>query len=76
LGVFIAGGINVLAAVCYFFAQIIGGLAGAACVLVREGINLNVACCFTPSFSQYPLVSIGSLQGWIHGVGYRYFEGA
>ena len=26
-----------LAAICYFFAQLIGSLTGAACVLVSEG---------------------------------------
>ena len=40
LGVFLAGGINVLAAVCYFFAQMIGGLAGAACVLVTLTVGI------------------------------------
>ena len=34
LAVFVAGGVNVLAAVCYFIAQIIGGIVGSACVLV------------------------------------------
>ena len=35
VGVFIAGGINVLAAVVYFISQLVGGVVGAACVLVR-----------------------------------------
>ena len=35
LGVFVAGGINVVAAVVYFVAQLAGSLTGAACVLVR-----------------------------------------
>ena len=34
LGVFVAGGINVVAAVVHFFMQIIGAIVGAACVLV------------------------------------------
>lgn len=33
-GVLVAGGINVVAAIVYFFAQLVGGIAGAACVLV------------------------------------------
>ena len=34
LAVFVAGGVNVLAALCYFVAQIVGGIVGSACVLV------------------------------------------
>ena len=34
LGVLMAGGVNVLAALCYFTAQLVGGIAGAACILV------------------------------------------
>lgn len=34
LGVFIAGGINVLAVVLYWIAQIIGAVLGALCILV------------------------------------------
>ena len=32
-----------LAAVCYFFAQMIGGLAGAACVLVSLTVGIFMA---------------------------------
>lgn len=34
VGVFIAGGVNIIAAVSYLFAQIIGGIIGASFVLV------------------------------------------
>ena len=34
LGMLIAGGVNVGVAVLYFFVQLIGAIAGAACVLV------------------------------------------
>ena len=34
LGVLLAGGINVVASLCYFLAQLVGGIVGAACVLV------------------------------------------
>lgn len=40
LGVFLAGGINVIAAVVYVCAQIIGGIVGAACVLVSPVLGL------------------------------------
>lgn len=36
LGVFVAGGINVVAVICYFIAQISGGIVGAACVLAYD----------------------------------------
>ena len=34
LGVLVAGGVNILAALVYFIAQMTGGIVGAACVLV------------------------------------------
>lgn len=40
LGVLLAGGINIVAAVCYFFAQVLGGITGAACVLVSPCIEV------------------------------------
>lgn len=34
LGVFIAGGINIIAAILYWLAQIMGSITGTVCVLV------------------------------------------
>jgi MIP family channel proteins len=36
LGVLLAGGINVVASLCYFLAQLVGGIVGAACVLAYD----------------------------------------
>ncbi len=36
IGVFIAGGLNAIAAVLYFIAQIIGGIVGASFVMVSR----------------------------------------
>ena len=48
LGVFLAGGINVVAVVCYFFAQVLGGVTGAACVLVSVlSIFDNISACLS-----------------------------
>ena len=34
LGVLVSGGVNIVAALCYFIAQLVGGIVGAACVMV------------------------------------------
>lgn len=39
---FVAGGINVVAAIVYFIMQIIGGIVGAACVLVSTLLRLDL----------------------------------
>lgn len=40
LGVLLAGGINVVASLCYFLVQLVGGIVGAACVLVSPCIQI------------------------------------
>ena len=36
VGVLVAGGVNIVAALCYIIAQLVGGIVGAACVLVSQ----------------------------------------
>ena len=49
VGVLVAGGINIVAALCYLVAQLVGGIVGAACVLVSlPCMYFNTLClaCF------------------------------
>lgn len=52
LGVTLSGGCSIVASIFYFFSQILGGMVGAACALVRiihtnvpfGGIYLSLRC--------------------------------